>query len=126
MGRSGERHAARWLRRRGYRIAGRNIRGEGHAAGEADIVAIAPDRETIVIVEVKTRGVCEGAASVHLPPEAALTTHKRDTLRTLARELARTHHWGGRPIRIDGVAIEYVTRGQRVVDRVLRHYERIG
>jgi putative endonuclease len=126
LGRSGERFAARWLRKRGYRIAGRNVKGAGSAAGEADIVAIGPDRHTIVIVEVKTRERRHDAPPSMYPPEVALNHHKRTTLRALAHELARTNGWGDRPVQIDGLAIEFVTHDERVVERVVRHHERIA
>lgn len=126
LGRSGERFAASWLRKQGYRIAGRNVKGAGSAAGEADIVAIGPDRHTIVIVEVKTRERRHDAGVSAFPPEVALNMHKRKTLRSLARELARANGWGDRPVQIDGLAIEFVTREGRVVERVVRHHERIA
>jgi Holliday junction resolvase-like predicted endonuclease len=127
LGRAGERHAARWARRQGYRIAGRNIHGRGRSAGEADLIAIAPDRRTIVIFEVKTRERDADAPNPRdLPPEAALNHHKRQTLRALARELAREHRWGKRPIQIDALAIEFIVRADRVVDHIVRHYQRIA
>lgn len=126
LGRSGERFAARWLRKRGYRIAGRNIKGSGASPGEADIVAIGPDRHTIVIVEVKTRERRHDAGPTVFVPEVALNAHKRKTLRSLARELARANGWGDRPVQIDGLAIEYITREDRVIERVVRHHERIA
>ena len=53
----GEREAARYLRRRGYRILHRQYRNRG---GEIDLIAC--DGDTIVFVEVKTRrGVEQGA-----------------------------------------------------------------
>ena len=48
VGRKGERLAARRLRRAGYRILERNLR---IGRDEADIVALDPDRTTIVIVD---------------------------------------------------------------------------
>src|SRR6266513_1024945 len=51
-GKRGEDLACRFLRRRGYKILYRNFRGR--RGGEIDIVC--RDRETLVFVEVKTRG----------------------------------------------------------------------
>ncbi len=47
LGEKGERYAARWLKRRGYRVIERN-----YTVGddEADVIAIAPDGKTVVIV----------------------------------------------------------------------------
>ena len=51
LGASGERLAARFLRRNGYKILYRNFRGR--SGGEIDIVC--RDNDTLVFVEVKTR-----------------------------------------------------------------------
>jgi putative endonuclease len=51
LGASGERLAARFLRRNGYKILYRNFRGR--SGGEIDIVC--RDSDTLVFVEVKTR-----------------------------------------------------------------------
>ena len=51
LGRRGEAAAARFLRRRGYKIIARHERLRG---GELDLVAVDRDR-TLVFVEVKTR-----------------------------------------------------------------------
>jgi putative endonuclease len=48
----GEKLACRFLRRYGYKVLYRNFRG--HRGGEIDIVC--RDRDTLVFVEVKTRG----------------------------------------------------------------------
>src|SRR3954447_9939367 len=50
-GRRGEKLAAKFLRRQGYKILHRNFRGR--TGGEIDIVA--RDRDTLVFIEVKTR-----------------------------------------------------------------------
>ena len=50
LGQRGEAAAARYLRRRGYKILARSDR---FGPGELDLVAL--DRKTIVFVEVKTR-----------------------------------------------------------------------
>src|SRR3954447_15028570 len=51
-GAAGEKLAARFLRQHGYKILYRNFRGR--SGGEIDIVC--RDRDTLVFVEVKTRG----------------------------------------------------------------------
>lgn len=106
LGRAGERAAARFLKRSGYRLLGRNVRTR---VGEADLVCQAPDGTTIVIVEVKTRGREEGQhqASAQIAPEASVTAHKRRTLRSIALTLRRANRWHDRPIRIDVVAVEW-------------------
>ncbi len=118
LGRQGERAAARFLRKAGYRILARNIEAGG---GEADLVCLAPDQRTIVIVEVKTRLVREAGAHAAAPiaPEVSVHAHKREKLRNVATSLMRLNGWQDRPIRIDVVAVEWlVPGGPRVRHRV--------
>lgn len=101
LGQHAERLAARFLRRRGYRVLAANIRLR-HA--EADLVCLAPDRRTIVIVEVKSRR----RAHPDLPgPELAVDARKRARLLAAAHTIARLNHWLDRPMRIDVVAIDF-------------------
>jgi putative endonuclease len=109
VGRRGEAVAVRTLRRSGYRILGRNLRV---SAGECDILALAPDRRTIVVVEVKARRMEPGSGP---PPEAAVTHDKRATLARVARSLARSNGWTDRPVRVDVIAVEFPASGQPVV-----------
>lgn len=122
LGRRGERAAARRLRRAGYRVLGRNVRIAG---GEADIVCLAPDRSTIVVVEVKTRlRRGRGGLSDTVPAEAAVNADKRRRLGAIARGLARANGWSDRPARIDVVAIDWPwTDGEGLGRPRLRHYE---
>lgn len=110
LGRAGERLAARTLRRAGYRILGRNL----HVPmGEADLLCLAPDRRTIVLVEVKTRitGPLAGATFVPPPPEASVHAEKRDKLRRILRHLVTANRWHDRPHRIDVIAIDWPADG---------------
>jgi putative endonuclease len=111
LGRTGERLAAKFLRRQGYRILGRNLRVP---MGEADIVALAPDRRTIVLVEVKTRAA-GGDDSLQFGPETAVTADKRNTLAAILAHLVRANRWGNRPRRIDVIAVEAPAAGEPVI-----------
>jgi len=112
LGRAGERAAARLLRRAGYRVLGRNIR---LTVGEADLVCLAPDRRTIVVVEVKARrrGTGRSLLGETVPPEASVHSQKRRTLSAVARALARANGWQDRPVRIDVVAVEWPQNNAR-------------
>jgi putative endonuclease len=114
LGRRGERLAARMLRRQGYQILGRNVR---LSIGEADIVCVAPDRETVVVVEVKTRrrGESISPRGNQMAPEASVHARKRRKLAAVARMLARANGWNDRPVRIDVVAIEWPEQGRPTV-----------
>jgi putative endonuclease len=119
LGPAGERAAARLLKRSGYRVLARNVRVRG---GEADLVCLAPDRRTIVLVEVKARrrGASGSALSERVPPEASVHARKRANLARIARTLARLNGWQDRPLRIDVVAVEWPT-GKKSRP-VLRHW----
>jgi len=116
IGPAGERVAAKELRRAGYRLIARNVRT---ASGEVDLICLAPDKRTIVFVEVKTRRVSTGAKAAHRP-ETSVGARKQEKLRRLAREVARRRDWTDRPLRIDVVAVEWPERGRPIV----RHTQR--
>lgn len=113
-GTRGEKLARTYLRRNRYRVLRRNLRTP---LGEADIVALAPDRRTIVIVEVKTRAVSTGLAS---PGERAITHAKKQRLIRLTQLIARKNNWLDRPLRIDVIAIDEPDSGKPVI----RHHPR--
>jgi len=118
VGRAGERYAAKLLKRGGYRVLGRNVVVRG---GEADLVCLAPDGLTIVVVEVKTRrpGLAESAQGANVAPEASIHAWKRKKLLDVSRTLAKANGWHGRPVRIDVVAVEW-QEGHR--PPLVRHY----
>jgi putative endonuclease len=118
LGRAGERTSAKFLQRAGYRILGRNIRID---VGEADLVCLAPDRRTIVIVEVKTRrrGTHKSVLGETVPPEASVHQQKRRKLGAVARSLARSNGWTDRPLRIDVIGVEWPDDGSKPL---LRHH----
>ncbi len=80
-GRTGEDLAHRYLRRHGCTIVARNYRTRS-GSGEIDVVAW--QDETLVFVEVKTRGSAEFGA-----PDRAVDADKQRHLRTAARDYAR-------------------------------------
>lgn len=116
LGRSGERAAARKLRKAGYRVLRRNVQA---SMGEMDLVCLAPDGRTIVFVEVKTRRISEAGRSSGFAPEVAIDPGKRRRLVALSQSLARRWGWTDRPLRIDAVAVEWPARGKPRV----RHLE---
>jgi putative endonuclease len=124
LGRAGERAAARMLKRKGYRVLGRNLNVRVRGGGEADILCLAPDRATVVLVEVKTRlrGSGRSLLGELVAPERSVGVEKRRKLRALLATLARANGWTGRPMRIDVVAVEWpAARGKPE----LRHHEGI-
>lgn len=96
LGREGERRAEAFLRRRGYRILGRNVR---RRVGEIDLVAFEPVSRTVCFVEVKARRA-EGPASAW----EAVTPEKRRRIRTAAERFLATVRTDYRACRFDAVA----------------------
>lgn len=116
LGPAGERAAARHLRRAGYRIVGRNLRLR---PGEIDLLALDPERRTLVVVEVKCRrcaaiGPSEALAT-RPPPEASVTAAKRRKLLALARAVSARQRWRLLGVRIDIVGVEWPPGGEPVV-----------
>lgn len=126
-GRRGERAACRHLRHLGYRIVARRVRTTG---GEIDVVAL--DGETLVLVEVKTKGI-ESAGAGDGADATARTGHhaalgridarKRQRLRSAYATLARRPGLASRPVRCDAVAV--VLRGRRAACRLVRGVVRL-
>ncbi|MCR9218386.1 MAG: YraN family protein, partial [bacterium] len=108
--------AAKHLRRKRYKVIARNLRT---AVGEVDLLCLAPDRRTIVIVEVKTRTAARGGQAPRVAPELALNRAKQRKLITVAQDLARRKKWVGRAVRIDLVAIDVGADGRPAI----RHHE---
>lgn len=116
LGPMGERAAMRHLRAKGYRKLGANVRT---GVGEIDLIALAPDRRTIVFVEVKAKRVASDFERGAPPPEASVHAKKRGKLRLLANQVARERGWTDRPLRIDVVAVDAHEGGRKTI----RHYE---
>ena len=96
LGRMGEELARRHLKSRGYSILEANYRTR---RGEIDLIA--QEKDTLVFVEVRTRGN-QGFGS----PEESVTPIKRAHLVAVAQEYIQANHAEGREWRIDVVAIE--------------------
>lgn len=112
LGAAGERAAARFLKRAGYRLVARNVEVKG---GEADLICVAPDRRTIVFVEVKTRLAHESTGRPTYNPEVNIDARKRGTMLRAARTIAKRRGWTDRPLRIDVVAVEWSSDGRHVI-----------
>ena len=95
IGPRGERLAAKFLKRLGYRILRRNWNSK---FGEIDLIA--RDGDEVVFVEVKTR-----ASRAWGDPEEAVTPAKRRKLSRTAVEFVERHRLREYPLRFDIVAI---------------------
>jgi putative endonuclease len=99
LGKRGEAAAARYLRRRGYKIL---ARGDRFGPGELDLVAL--DGKTIVFVEVKTR-----QSDVMGHPWEAVDRCKQRKLTRLAETFLKRHSLQTCPARFDVVGIVWPT-----------------
>ncbi len=108
IGRRGERAAARALRRRGYRLLGRNLRTP---LGEIDLLM--QEGGQLVLVEVKSSaGAAESAVA------ARLRRRQRARLRRSGRWLVRRLRDGPKNFRIDLVTVTF--DGRRPVVTIRR------
>jgi putative endonuclease len=111
LGPRAERYAARYLRRKGYRIVARN---RTHRHGEIDLIAI--DRTFLVFVEVRAR-----ASEDFMTPEQSIRPAKRRTVATTVRRLVRKHKAAGLTPRIDVIAIIWPAGAKRPGE--VRHHQ---
>jgi len=109
FGNRGERAAARYLKRKGYRILARQLRNR---FGEIDLIAL--DQSTLVFVEVKTRS---SHAKGH-PADAVNETKQRQLTQAALAWLKRRRqlHRSGR---FDVVAITWAPQG----DPIIEHFQ---
>jgi len=84
LGKEGEEYAAEFLKKKKYKIIGRNVLKPW---GELDIVAIAPDK-TLVFVEVKTM---EDRGEEFLSPENQMSFSKIKKFKKAASLYAGAH-----------------------------------
>lgn len=97
FGTRSERAAARFLKRRGYRILARNY---SCPHGELDLIAL--DGRTLVFVEVRSTGTEDVER-----PAASVDTAKQRRLTRLALHFLQQHRLLDRPARFDVVAISW-------------------
>jgi putative endonuclease len=117
LGQRGEAAAARFLRRRGYKIVARSSRLR---PGELDLVAL--DGRTVVFVEVKTR---QSAQSGH--PAEAVDAAKQRRLTRLAVTFLKRHGLLDYPARFDVIAITWPADQRRpTIEHFQNAFEAVG
>jgi putative endonuclease len=117
LGVRGEEAAARYLKRRGYKIV---ARGDRLKPGEIDLVAI--DRQTVVFVEVKTR---ESAGAGH--PSEAVDAAKQRRLTRAAVTFLKHHGLLESPARFDVIAVTWPADGRRpTIEHIPNAFEASG
>lgn len=98
-GDAGETIAARHLINQGYFVLKRNHRTR---LGELDLVCEAPDKRTIVFVEVKT---AEADRDKRLAPELRVGQKKQAKITALAAGYLRSQGFTDRPARFDVIGV---------------------
>lgn len=115
LGNRGERAAAKYLKRKGYRILARQSRSR---IGEIDLIAI--DGDTIVFIEVKTRS---SHAAGH--PSEAITYAKRRQLTRAALVWLKRRRLLDHRARFDVVAITWNDR-KPLIEHYQNAFEPVG
>ena len=116
LGQRGEALAARYLRRRGYKILARTHR---LFPGELDLVAL--DRDTVVFVEVKTR---RSADAGH--PAEAVTPAKQRRLTRVAVTFLKRHGLLECRARFDVVAITWPEDRRPTIEHFENAFDAVG
>ena len=111
LGRLGEQRAVEHLLECGWQILERNWRCR---EGEADIIAVDPEAQALVVVEVKTR-----AGMGYGSPLESITYAKVRRLRELAMEWVRSQEERVGPVRLDAVGVLVDARGLSSVRHVV-------
>ena len=113
LGKRGEAAAAKYLKKQKYKILHRNFH---LPPGEIDILALAPDQTTLVLVEVKASA---SSYAYHTPPELHINYKKQQKLIALAASVLKNHRYQNRPIRIDIIAVIFEDNSPPII----RHHQ---
>ena len=115
-GDEGERAAARFLRRHGFRILARNVR---YPQGEVDLVALEKRAGTLCFVEVRSRALEEGE-NPRIALEETVTVAKRRKVIRAAHCFMKQHAGSDLTIRFDVVVVRFAGEDRRRPE--VRHY----
>jgi len=116
LGNRGERAAAKFLQRQGYRILARQSRSR---IGELDLIAL--DGETIVFIEVKTR-----SSLIAGHPTEAVTFTKQQQLTRAALAWLKRYQLLERRGRFDVIAITWGRQSAPVIEHYKNAFEAVG
>ncbi len=116
LGNRGERAAAKYLKRQGFRILARQSRSR---IGEIDLIAL--DGDTIVFIEVKTR-----SSHVAGHPSEAVTPAKQKQLTRAALVWLKHRRLLDQRGRFDVVAITWSDSGTPLIEHYKNAFESVG
>ncbi len=86
VGKRGERIAARYLKKKGYRVVGRNLH-----FGKNELDLVVKDKEILAFVEVKTRSYERAEDALQYRPALAVDHEKRVRTAEAAKAYLRAH-----------------------------------
>jgi len=122
LGQLGEAAAARFLKRKGYKIVARSRRDR---LGELDLIAVdgkSRQDRTIVFVEVKTRRSHDAGH-----PAEAVHEDKQRRVTRLALSFLKRHHLHEYPARFDVVAVTWPDGpGEPTIEHLIGAFEATG
>ena len=104
VGKRGEDAAAKFIKKRGYKIVERNFTCP---LGEMDIIAL--DKKTLCFIEVKTL-----SSKTYGPPEIAVNVHKQRKLSQVALAYLNRKHLHDINARFDVIAVTLSPEGERI------------
>lgn len=119
LGRFGEDIAARYLKKKGYRIVGVRVH-----AGNSELDLIATKADTLVFAEVKTRTVNNGVSSLTRPADA-VNSSKITYLIRGANRFCRENadKYASFFKRFDIIEVYLEKKGARTVCKEIKHFE---
>ena len=100
IGRLGEKYAARFLKKEGYKLIGKNIH-----CSHNEIDLIIKDKNFIVFVEVKTRTTDDDLFSPYGSPAKAVNYNKQRRTITAARTFLKSNNYSSHQPRFDVVEV---------------------
>ena len=115
-GREGERAAARFLKKHGYRILARNVT---YRQGEVDLVVQEKRSGAVCFVEVRSRAT-EAGQTPEISPEETVTPAKRRRIVSAAKKFLADRRAAEVLARFDVVAIRFTGDDRKHPD--VRHY----
>jgi len=101
----GERHPKKYLQREGWRIVGKNIR---FGNDELDILAVTPDEQTLMIVEVRS------TAQWNKLPKRTVGSSKRSALLSMAKLLRGRASQYGCCLRVDLITVCFLETNPKI------------
>ncbi len=112
LGKSGEKLAVAFLKKKGYRILSVNFRTR---SGEIDIIA--EHKNIIIFIEVKSRSTDSFGS-----PVQAVTPRKQRQISKVALEYISIHNFFDTDARFDVISIYYQNK-KAVIDHILNAFE---